>query len=131
MYTNPAFARQGVGRLILTLCEKAAAAEGFTRLELMGTLSGQPLYTAYGFAAVERIEDDRGGAPVPLFKMAKPASVNVTLYTPGRRSTIKYCPLSSVVAVRTRSIKTGLAASTLTPGRIPPLVSRTTPPMAP
>jgi hypothetical protein len=27
MYTNPAFARQGVGRLILTLCEKAAAAE--------------------------------------------------------------------------------------------------------
>ena len=72
MYTNPAFARQGVGRLILTLCEKAAAAEGFTRLELMGTLSGQPLYTAYGFAAVERIEDDRGGAPVPLFKMAKP-----------------------------------------------------------
>jgi GNAT superfamily N-acetyltransferase len=72
MYTNPSFARRGVGRLILTLCERAAAAEGFTRLELMGTMSGQPLYAAYGFATVERIEDDRGGAPVPLVWMAKP-----------------------------------------------------------
>ncbi len=71
MYTDPAFARQGVGWLILTLCERAAAAEGFTRLELMGTMSGQPLYTAYGFVRVEDVEDDRGGAPVPLVKMEK------------------------------------------------------------
>lgn len=71
MYTNPAFARRGVGRLILDLCERAAAAEGFTTLELMGTLSGEPLYRAYGFEAVERIEDDRGGAPVPLVRMRK------------------------------------------------------------
>ncbi len=71
MYTNPAFARQGVGWLILTLCESAAAEEGFTRLELMGTMSGQPLYTAYGFVPVEAVEDDRGGAPVPLVKMEK------------------------------------------------------------
>ena len=71
MYTDPAFARQGVGRLILTLCERAAASEGFTRLELMGTMSGQPLYSAYGFVPVEHIEDDRGGAPVPLVKMEK------------------------------------------------------------
>jgi GNAT superfamily N-acetyltransferase len=71
MYTDPAFARQGVGRLILTLCERAAAAEGFTRLELMGTMSGQPLYTAYGFVPVEEVEDDRGGVPVPLVRMEK------------------------------------------------------------
>ena len=71
MYTDPAFARQGVGRLILTLCESAAAAEGFTRLELMGTMSGQPLYSAYGFVPVEHLEDDRAGAPVPLVKMEK------------------------------------------------------------
>lgn len=71
MYTNPRFARRGVGRLILELCEKAAAAEGFTTLELMGTLSGEPLYQAYGFEPVERIEDDRGGAPVPLVRMRK------------------------------------------------------------
>ncbi|WP_338144037.1 GNAT family N-acetyltransferase [Nocardioides turkmenicus] len=71
MYTNPAFARRGVGRLILDLCERAAAAEGFTTLELMGTLSGEPLYKAYGFEPIERIEDDRGGAPVPLVRMRK------------------------------------------------------------
>jgi hypothetical protein len=37
----------------------------------MGTMSGQPLYTAYGFVPVEAVEDDRGGAAVPLVKMEK------------------------------------------------------------
>lgn len=72
MYTAPAYARRGVGWLILELCERAAAAEGFTRLELMGTLSGQPLYTRYGFVPVEHVADDRGGAAVPLVRMEKP-----------------------------------------------------------
>ncbi|MDR3507854.1 MAG: GNAT family N-acetyltransferase [Caulobacteraceae bacterium] len=71
MYTNPAFARRGVGRLILSLCEAAAGAEGFTRLQLAATLSGQPLYEAYGFEAIEAFEDDRGGVPVPLVRMGK------------------------------------------------------------
>lgn len=72
MYTHPAYARRGVGRLILSLCERAAKDEGFTRLELMGTMSGEPLYTTYGFVPVERLTDDRGGVAVPLVKMAKP-----------------------------------------------------------
>jgi GNAT superfamily N-acetyltransferase len=72
MYTSPPFARRGVGRLILSLCEAAAAAEGFTRLELMSTLSGEPLYTAYGFRPLERMVDATGGAPVPLVRMEKP-----------------------------------------------------------
>ena len=71
MYTSPAFARRGVGRLILSLCEAAAAAEGFARLELMSTLSGEPLYTAYGFRPLERVVDATGGAPVPLVRMEK------------------------------------------------------------
>ena len=72
MYTHPAYARRGVGRLILELCEAAAAAEGFTRLELMATLSGEPLYTAYGFRPIERLEDATGGVPVPIVRMEKP-----------------------------------------------------------
>jgi GNAT superfamily N-acetyltransferase len=72
MYTHPAFVRRGVGRLILALCEEAAAAEGFTRLELMATLSGEPLYTVYGFQPRERVVDSTGGAPVPLVRMEKP-----------------------------------------------------------
>ncbi|MFZ5686533.1 MAG: GNAT family N-acetyltransferase [Pseudomonadota bacterium] len=71
MYTHPDFARRGVGRLILSLCEDAARAEGFGRLELMATLSGLPLYTAFGFEPIEAIEDARGGAPVPLVRMGK------------------------------------------------------------
>jgi GNAT superfamily N-acetyltransferase len=72
MYTNPAYARRGVGRLILSLCEAAAAAEGFTRLELMSTLAGEPLYTAFGFRPLERLSDATGGVAVPLVRMEKP-----------------------------------------------------------
>ena len=71
MYTHPGFARRGVGRLILQLCEAAAHAEGFRELELMGTLSGRLLYERAGFVVVEHAEDSSGGAPVPLVKMRK------------------------------------------------------------
>lgn len=72
MYTDPRFTRRGVGRAILVACEDAARAEGFRRLELMSTLSGRPLYEAYGFRPVEEVLDDTGGAVVPLVRMAKP-----------------------------------------------------------
>lgn len=72
MYTHPAFARRGVGRLILSLCETAARTEGFRTLELMASLSGQPLYKAAGFVPVEHVTDRSGGAPVPLVRMRKP-----------------------------------------------------------
>ncbi|MGH2917806.1 MAG: GNAT family N-acetyltransferase [Solirubrobacteraceae bacterium] len=71
MYTRPGFTRRGIGRLILALCESAAAAEGFTRLELMATLSGRPLYAAAGFEAIEDVLDASGGVPVPLIRMGK------------------------------------------------------------
>jgi GNAT superfamily N-acetyltransferase len=71
MYTNPAFARRGVGRLILELCETKAKAEGFRRLELMATLSGRELYSRCGYSEIEHIVDDRGGEPVPLVRMGK------------------------------------------------------------
>lgn len=71
MYTHPSFARRGVGRMILGLCESAARAEGFRRAELMATLAGEPLYAACGYVVVERLVDDRGGAPVPLVRMGK------------------------------------------------------------
>ena len=67
MYTHPDFVRRGVGSLILALCEAAAAAEGFRRLELAATLSGEPLYRRRGFVEIERFED--GG--VPLVRMGK------------------------------------------------------------
>jgi len=71
MYTHPAFTRRGIGRLILKLCEDAAREEGFARAELMATLAGEPLYRACGYEAVENVNDDRGGVPVPLLRMSK------------------------------------------------------------
>jgi GNAT superfamily N-acetyltransferase len=71
MYTHPDFVRRGVGRLILSLCEAAAKAAGFARVELAGTLAGQPLYEACGYEVLERLTDDRGGASVPLLRMGK------------------------------------------------------------
>ena len=71
MYTHPAYARLGIGRLILSLCEHAARGEGFSKLELMATKSGEPLYLACGYEPIEQILDDRGGAPVPLIRMGK------------------------------------------------------------
>lgn len=71
MYTHPDFVRRGVGRMILDRCEAAAAAEGFTSVELMGTLAGEPLYRAAGFVPVEHVVEPAGGTPVPLVKMRK------------------------------------------------------------
>lgn len=71
MYTSPRYTRRGVGRLILTLCEDAARREGFSRVELMATMAGVPLYRSCGYEAIEAVVDDRGGAPVPLLRMGK------------------------------------------------------------
>jgi GNAT superfamily N-acetyltransferase len=71
MYTHPRFTRRGVGRMILALCEQAARSEGFSRIELMSTLAGEPLYRACGYAERERLTDARGGAAVPLVRMEK------------------------------------------------------------
>ena len=71
MYTHPDFARRGVGRLILRLCEDAARAEGFARVELVATLAGRALYSRCGYQDLQPIEDARGGVAVPLVRMGK------------------------------------------------------------
>jgi GNAT superfamily N-acetyltransferase len=72
MYTDPAFARRGVGRMVLGLCEDAARAAGFSRTELMATMSGEPLYRAGGYEPVEAIESAPiDGVRVPLLRMEK------------------------------------------------------------
>jgi GNAT superfamily N-acetyltransferase len=71
MYTHPSFARRGVGRLILSLCEDAARAEGFRRAELVATMAGEPLYRACGYESVEPFSDTRSGVSSPLLRMSK------------------------------------------------------------
>ena len=72
MYTDPDFTRRGVGRLVLRLCEAAAAREGFARVELAATLAGEPLYRACGYTDIEHFESDTpSGVRVPLIRMGK------------------------------------------------------------
>lgn len=70
MYTDPDRARQGIGRLILSICEAAARDAGFARAEMMATLAGEPLYRACGYEPIERIETP-GDVPVPMVRMGK------------------------------------------------------------
>jgi GNAT superfamily N-acetyltransferase len=76
MYTSPNFTRRGVGRLVLRLCEEAAAAEGFTRVELAATLAGEPLYRVCGYEEIERFEAPTSKAiRIPLIRMGKSLTV--------------------------------------------------------
>lgn len=72
MYTDPAFVRRGVGRMVLALCEDAARAAGFRRLEMMATLGGEPLYRACGYREIERVPAMADtDPPVPGLRMGK------------------------------------------------------------
>ncbi|GAC1433968.1 MAG: GNAT family N-acetyltransferase [Thermoanaerobaculia bacterium] len=72
MFVVPAFERRGIGRTILERCEDDVRQAGFRRLELMAMLSGEAMYAACGYRAVEnvpaRLED---GTPFPLTRMEK------------------------------------------------------------
>ena len=71
-YVAPTHARRGLGRRLLAHCAAAAAAEGFTTLELMATLPGVPLYAACGFEALERIEPVQpDGVAIPFVRMRR------------------------------------------------------------
>jgi len=74
MFTRPDWTRRGLGRRILAECERAAATEGFSRLHLVATLSGVPLYEAFGFVAsgpqFEITLTD--GVPMACLPMTKP-----------------------------------------------------------
>ena len=89
MYTHPDAARRGIGRMVLALCEQAAAAEGFRRAELaatLATLSGEPLYRACGYREVERTAAAPAeGIIVPLILMEK-ALTSPPASPPGSRT---------------------------------------------
>jgi GNAT superfamily N-acetyltransferase len=56
MFVRPDWTRRGLGRRILDESERAAAREGFSRVALVATLAGLPLYLAYGFEPLDEAE---------------------------------------------------------------------------
>ena len=72
MYTHPEFARQGIGRRVLALCEDAARSAGFQRAALVATVAGEPLYRAAGYQIDRRIAvPTTRGVTVPCAEMSK------------------------------------------------------------
>jgi len=77
MFTRADWTRRGLGRRILEAVEDAAAGEGFTRLSLMATLPGVPLYRAYGFEPVEELEITMpDGVTLECATMEKPVTAH-------------------------------------------------------
>ena len=71
-FVHPNWARQGIGRSILQHCETAAIQAGFHRAELVATLTGEPLYARFGYAAIERYEAPMiDGLSLPVVRMSK------------------------------------------------------------
>lgn len=65
-FVHPDFARQGIGREIIRLCEQEAIKEGFKKMELMATLPGHRLYKSCGYLGEEIV--DAGTTPENMHK---------------------------------------------------------------
>jgi GNAT superfamily N-acetyltransferase len=71
-FVHPDWARRGIGSLLLSTCEAAAAAVGFTRFEMGATLTGVPLYQAKNYVELERFAVPlKNGESLPIVRMRK------------------------------------------------------------
>jgi GNAT superfamily N-acetyltransferase len=69
-FVHPAWARRGLARRLYDACADAARTRGFTALELVSTLPGEPLYRALGFAPVEELVHEMpDGVGLPVIRM--------------------------------------------------------------
>jgi GNAT superfamily N-acetyltransferase len=74
-FIHPAWARRGIGGMILQACEAAARAAGFTRFEMGATLTGAKLFGVKGYVALQRIEIPLvNGELLPVIHMEKRAT---------------------------------------------------------
>jgi len=73
-FIHPAWARRGVGGMILQACEDAARAAGFTRYEMGATLTGAKLFGVKGYVPVRTISIPLlNGESLPVIHMEKQA----------------------------------------------------------
>lgn len=73
-FIHPAWARRGIGSLILEACENAAKSAGFQRFEMGATLTGVRLFRARGYVALENLSVPLpNGEFLPVVRMSKQA----------------------------------------------------------
>jgi len=71
-FVHPDWARKGIGKHIIQVCENAAKKNGFTSFQLGATLPGVPLYEVMGYRPLEHIEQPLpDGEVLPIVKMYK------------------------------------------------------------
>jgi GNAT superfamily N-acetyltransferase len=71
-YIDPSAARTGIGTRLLLQSEADAAAQGFTRYEMMATLTGVPFYARHGYRAGSPfLFTLPGGLGFPFVRMGK------------------------------------------------------------
>jgi GNAT superfamily N-acetyltransferase len=76
-FVHPDWTRKGLGTAILTACEDAGKQAGFFRFELGATITGERLYSARGYSALERIAVPLiNGTTLPIIRMTKSFSAS-------------------------------------------------------
>jgi len=71
-FVDPAWARQGIGKMLIQHCETEAMNNGFIAMELGATLPGEPLYKAMGYKSISNISVDMpDGEKLEVVKMRK------------------------------------------------------------
>lgn len=71
-FVHPDWARRGIGRSIMTACERAIIGAGFRTVDIVATLAGEPLYASFGYTVVERYDITlAGGLSLPVVRMTR------------------------------------------------------------
>lgn len=71
-FVNPDDARRGIGRALMAACESAITQAGFRSVEIVATLTGELLYSQFGYETVERYEIAMaGGLSLPVVRLSR------------------------------------------------------------
>lgn len=71
-FVDPRYVRKGLASSLLARCEAEARTAGFSRLELMGTLTGETFYTVRGYAPTAAVSyEAEPGKFIPFVAMSK------------------------------------------------------------
>ena len=73
-FVHPDWARRGIGRSLMAACDRAIRDAGFSRVVIMATLPGEPLYAAHGLHGCPKEVSSvgmAGGLMLPVVRMER------------------------------------------------------------
>ena len=74
-FVHPDWVRRGIGGSIMELCEREILGAGFSRVLIMATLPGAPLYASFGYRETGRVQVAMpGGLSIETIRMEKALS---------------------------------------------------------